>query len=458
MCSHTPSITVRTGRSLEVALVLAMAPFATLPPSTGFFPGDVVIAFPAEFHQSPGAAPGEFVLEPGDGEWLRFSPSFLHIRFPNASLGLRQDVSTLHLDGEKRTFAWIGSTQTVESLIDGRLGDGIHTAGASLVHDDGSVTKLAWSFGLDTNVPEVDVDPLPPQTTSLIVTVRGRAADPWLAGVTVQGQEVPLVGQNFSATIRLWPGQNDIFVEARDRAGNLGRALRAVRLQIPVFEGPSTSVVVESGSFAVEIPEGWAAQEGLRLPSGDRADLVAIAPSAPGLETTLLVASDRTMRSSFSDATALEWMDLVLASVEASGQLKQIVSRPRVVDDPPNTVAVQSTFLRQAALTQVAFNQVTMVWSHVLRRQWVLLATADERHVLEMWPAMNATVASFRLLDEGVGDSTGPESAFFAYTILVVAAIGALVAIAVVALLPTYVARRRTKRAARWRPPRNWNR
>ncbi len=459
MSTHASSMTVRTGPSFGVALLLALAPLATLPVSNGSFAAGVTSGLPSELPEAPRAPAAEFILEPADGAWLRFSPSLIRIRFLNASLGLRQDVSSVHLDGEERSFGWSASSQTIEVIIEMELRDGIHPVEASLVHLDGSVTSLVWSFGLDTQVPEVTVEPLSPATTTPSVTVRGRAVDSWLAGVTIQGEEVPRVGEDFSATIRLWPGPNDILVEARDRAGNLGRAVRVVSLQIPPFEGPSTSMVVEDGSFAVEIPDGWAAQEGIQLPSGDRIDLiaVAIAPAAPGLETTLLVASDRTART-FSDASALEWMDLVLASVAASGQLKQIVSRPRVVDNPLDTVTVQSTFLRQTALTQLTFNQLTMVWSQLLQRQWVLLATVDERHALERWAAINATVASFRLLDPGVGEPPGIEPAFFAYTVIVVAAIAALVAIAAVALLPLYIARRRRQRAERWRPPRNWNR
>lgn len=459
MSTHASSMTVRRAPSFGVALLLALSPLATLPVSNGSFAAGVTSGLPSELPEAPRAPAAEFILEPADGAWLRFSPSLIRIRFLNASLGLRQDVSSVHLDGEERSFGWSASSQTIEVIIEMELRDGIHPVEASLVHFDGSVTNLVWSFGLDTKVPEVTVEPLSPATTTPSVTVRGRAVDSWLAGVTIQGEEVPPVGEDFSATIRLWPGPNDILVEARDRAGNLGRAERVVSLQIPPFEGRSTSMVVEDGSFAVEIPDGWAAQEGIQLPSGDRIDLiaVAIAPAAPGLETTLLVASDRTART-FSDASALEWMDLVLASVAASGQLKQIVSRPRVVDNPLDTVTVQSTFLRQTALTQLTFNQVTMVWSQLLRTQWILLASTDERYAALTWPPLGAAVASFRVLDDGAGGPGDVASPFLIPTYLVIGAIAVLIAVASVTLLPPVIASRRGKRAGRWRPPRNWGR
>ena len=96
-----------------------------------------------------------------------------------------------------------------------------------------------------------------------------------------------------------------------------------------------------------------------------------------------------------------------------------------------------------------------MVWSHLLRRQWVILATTDVRLAVEMWPPLNATVASFRVLDEGLSGEE-LEAALLFPTILVIGAIAILVAIAVVALLPTLSAWRKRKREGLWRPPRNW--
>ena len=397
----------------------------------------------------------DYLLEPGNGQWLRFSPTFLRIQVSNGPVDIVPERSALRLDGKDRSAGWVDSTATFEAIIIEILTDGIHTAEASLVHGNGSATNLTWNFGLDTVAPALALEPLPAATPNLTLEVRGRVTDAWLASLTVWGFDVAFHDGNFAVFVRLWPGVNDIVVEAHDRAGNLGRAVPAVVLQIPEFEGAMERLVVENASFAIDIPEGWAAQETILLPSGNRADLVALAPRQPGLETSLIVMSDSTSVA-YSESRALEWMDLVLASVAANGQMKQVVGRPRLLEDPAGTLAVQSSFLRQTASSLVAFMQITMVWSYPLRTQWVLLASADERRGVEDWPALIASVATFEVLDKGIGEPARPESAFVGYTILVIAATAALVGLAVVALLPTYVEWRKARREGRWRPPRNW--
>ena len=443
-------------RVLAVTALLAIALVAAAwPPSRPASPVPQPAPSRLDVAPSPLASSSEFGLNPGDGEWRRFSPSSILIRFANTSRGLRPEESNLLLDGVVRPFGWVTSTQTVEALIPERLADGLHRVEASLVHSDASVTELAWTFGLDTQVPEVEVEPFPSETASLSLEVRGHASDAWLDGLTVQGREVNLFEGNFSLVVRVWPGMNDVIVEARDLAGNLGRVSRVISFRSAPFEGPLEPRVAINASFAVDLPADWIAQENVLLPSGNRADLIAISPVDLGLGASLLVASGRATQS-FSEDRALDWMNLVLASVEATGQLKQVVSRPRLVDNPPGTGAVRATFLRQTASTLVAFNQITMVWSQPLHFEWVILASADERLAAEMWPALDAAVSSFRVLDEGIEEPGTQDAVFSAYTAFVLMAIAVLVAIGLVAVLPPYIAWRKAKHAGRWRPPRNW--
>ncbi len=445
---------------VEAAAVLlaVIAPFAawTLALSIPVGPGPDQAG--AYLPASPGTAlpsTSEFHLEPEDGEWLRFSPAFIRIRLENASLGLVPEESTFTLDGGKRTFAWNPSSRTVEALLPEELEDGIHVVEVSLVHDSPMVTKLAWNFGLDTEVPNVELEPLPAVASDPTLEIRGRVSDSWLAGVKVQGQEVLLEDGNFSVTVPLWPARNDIVVEADDRAGNLRRVVRVVELQTPPFEGLMETRILENASFAIDVPTGWAAQPGILLPSGNQADLMALAPFQPGLLTTVTVLSEPTVLT-FSSPRASEWMRLVLAAVESSGELKQVVSGPLLLEDPPGTVAVRSTFLRQTASDQIAFVQLTMVWSQLVRRQWVLIASADESQAGEMWPALDAIISSFRVLDEGLGVPENPEAAFLLPTVFVASAIVVLVGILTVVLLPVYLRRRKQKKEGQWRPPRNW--
>lgn len=442
---------------LAITALLAIALVAaTWPPSRPASPVPQSESARLDVTPSPLASSSEFDLEPGDGEWRRFSPASILIRFVTPSLGLRPEESSLLLDGAPRPFGWATSTQTVEALLPERLADGLHRVEASLVHSDSNVTVLAWTFGLDTQVPEVAVEPFPAETANLSLEVRGHASDAWLDGLTVQGREVNLFRGNFSVVVRVWPGLNDVIVEARDLAGNLGRVSRVISFRFAPFEGALELRVAINASFAIDLPADWIAQENvIFIPSGNRADLIAISPVDLGLGASLLLASGRATES-FSNDRALDWMHLVLASVEATGQLKQVVGRPRLVENPPGTGAVRATFLRQTASTLVSFNQVTMVWSQPLHLRWVILASADERLAAAMWPALDAAVSSFRVLDEGIEGPGDQDAVFSAYTLVVVAAIAVLVTIGLIAVVPTYIGWRKAKRAERWRPPRNW--
>lgn len=435
--------------SLLLTLVLASSPDAlgssAVPP---------VVSSPAASRDVPTETSSEFLLAPDDGSWLRFSPPFVLIQFLNDTLGFVPEGSAVRLDGAEQPFAWSDTTRTVEIVLEARLEDGIHYVGAVLSLEGGSSSELSWTFGLDTQVPDLEIDPLPSATENRSLVVRGRASDAWLDGVMVLGRPVTLEGGAFSSTLLLWPGLNDIVIEARDLAGNLGRQMATVELQVPQFEGEMVSWVMDGAAFSIDVPQDWAAQDSIRLPSGNRADLVALAPLQPGLQTELVIASESTTRL-YSEATAIDWMNLVLAAVEASGELKQVVSTPRLLDIP-GTVAVQSTFLRETASERVAFMEITAVWSSTLRRQWVLLASTDERRAIETWPALSASVASFRVLDEGAEGNDLSDSVYVFPTALVMGAIAALLAIAVVALLPTCVARRKKREEGRWRPPRDW--
>lgn len=400
--------------------------------------------------------PAGFLLEPADGQWFRFAPDFIRIFIQDAASEFDPEASVLLLDGESVAFSWSPALGVVESVLQGEMDDGLHVVEATLSLG-GSVTELTWSFGLDTHVPLVVVEPLPSLTEEQVLEIRGIVNDPWLADLMVQGRGVALEDGSFSVEVRLWPGLNDIVVEAEDLAGNLRRVTRTVRLQTPVYAGDSEVRVLENASFRVALPEEWVAQENVRMTSGARADLIALAPLRTGLQTTLTVASEPSDLA-YSRSRALEWMGLLLAGVEASGQLVQVVSQPRLVENFTGTVAVQSTFLRHTASERVAFMHVTMVWSHLLRHQWILLASTDERRAVEMWPEINATVSSFTVLDEGVGEPEAPPSPFLLPTLLVAGAIVVLSAILGAVLLPMYLARRRKRKEAEWRPPRNWGR
>lgn len=403
----------------------------------------------------PVARSADFQLEPPDGAWLRFSPDFLRIRFLNGVLEIVQMESVLRLDGEIRDFSWSASSQTVESAIQERLDDGLHIVKAELRTTNGSLLNIVWSFGLDTQVPELHLEPLPMVTTNSTVVIRGRASDPWLASLTIQGRDVVMDDGNFSVTVRLWPGLNDIVVEARDLAGNLRRLIRTIRLQTPAFNGSMVPWVLPEADFSIELPENWIAQQDIRLPSGNKADLVAMAPPQPGLQTTLIVVSRYTSLA-YSRARALDWMNLVLAGVEVSGQLKLVISSPRLVEDLPGTVAVQATLLRQTAADRIAFMHITMVWSHLLRRQWVLLASTDISRAVETWPALEAAISSFTVLDQGLERPADDDNKFVVPTAIVLGAIAVILAISTVSMLPLYLKWRQRRTEWRWKPPRNW--
>lgn len=397
----------------------------------------------------------DFRLDPDDGAWHRFSPSFIRIHFLNASLDLVPNSSTLRLDGVERSIAWSDSIRTVETSLVDRLEDGVHQVEASLVHSDASVTALAWSFGLDTHSPEVSVEPVPATTPEETLEIRGEVTDAWFAGLTIQGREVASPAGSFAHNVSLWPGPNDVVIEAWDLAGNLGRVHLTVGLETPEYDGALRAWSVANASFEIDLPDAWAAQTNIRLVSGTRADLVALAPLQPGLQTELVIVSE-TSTFGFTQRRALEWMQLVIASIEATGELRQVVGQPRIVDEADGSVAVQASLIRQTASFDLAFMQITMVWSEALHRQWVILASMDARRAVEVWPAVDAAVSSFDVSDEGLEGPVDPRSMFVIPTALVVGAIVALLVIAGLALGPPLLARRRKRLEGQWRPPKNW--
>ncbi|MEE9592583.1 MAG: hypothetical protein V3W28_03265, partial [Thermoplasmata archaeon] len=122
------------------------------------------------------------------------------------------------------------------------------------------------------------------------------------------------------------------------------------------------------------------------------------------------------------------------------------------------TTAVQATYLERFTAQLVAFNEVTMVWSHTLQRQWILVASIDARNAYEGWAVVDTSMSSFQVIG---GAPPSPfeeeqESRLAVGTMIVVVAAVALVSVLSAVVLERPFRRWRERRAQRWKPPRNW--
>ncbi|WP_407355483.1 beta strand repeat-containing protein [Methanolobus sp. WCC5] len=103
------------------------------------------------------------------------------------------------------------------------LTEGANTITVVAVDSAGnSGSNSSISIVLDTVIPVVYIDPMDEFTNVSSQTITGTVDEINLASVTVNGASASLAGANYSATIDLTEGENNITVVATDNAGNTG--------------------------------------------------------------------------------------------------------------------------------------------------------------------------------------------------------------------------------------------
>jgi hypothetical protein len=133
------------------------------------------------------------------------------------------------------------------------LPEGDHEVTVEAVDRAGNTSKAVRRFSVDRTPPGVTIT----EPTGTLITaegtvkISGRVDDPQVGGVTIGGTKVPVSAGAFSTTVQLREGINDLAVEARDAAGNLGSApLEVVRdskgPRLRVLRPLDGSVVTES--------------------------------------------------------------------------------------------------------------------------------------------------------------------------------------------------------------------
>ena len=399
-----------------------------------------------------------FEPDPGEGDWVNFQRPDLLIRVLQDDLIPAVGPSEFHVDGQPVPLTWKDAERILLATLTFNLEEGLHRAEAALILEGGGRTELTWTFGVDTQVPDLEIDPLPEVAEARSLVLRGTARDPGPLELTVNGREAVLrANGTFEINLVLWPGLNDIVVEARDRADNLARRTLTVELPVAPPEATLKPLVHRNASFALDVPDQWYAGKDVTLKSGNRAVLAVLGPPEPGVQTSLIVLSDRT-QISFTRDRALHWMDLVLTALEGSGGLRVIVSQPRILEDGPGTLAVQTTFLKDDISGQgIALMQITLVWSHLHARQWVIMSTVDTRRAHDVWPLIHASTESLRLTDDGILLTRGYQGPDLLWAnLLVVTASLFLIALLVSVVFGDRIRAWWTDRRERWRPPRNW--
>ncbi len=394
----------------------------------------------------------DFAVEPENGTWLSFPPQFINIYVLNSSFDVVVHQSSLTLDGESLHQTWDPFQRLLQYFAPSEIGDGLHSVEARVTAVNQAYVDLTWHFGLDRKVPDLIIEPLPAVTEDHTVEVRGIVEEERLVKVEVGGQEVPVVDGEFSAGVQLWPGPNDVLVEAFDLAGNLGRHTSSLRLLIGPPTVPMTLHNHTDASFTIQTPDTWVVARDLRLVSGEKAAIFAVGPLQPGIQTNLIVTAHRTV--SLSRERARQWMDLLIAEVEANEELRAVVSRTRFVDSFSDAQAVQASFLRQDNYGSSAFIQLTMIWNNLEKWRWVILASMDTRRVYDEWTIVNASVSSFTpTITEPPVIEEPP--VLIPLTVTVGASVF-LVAILLAVLLEAPLKRWTARRRERWKPPKSW--
>lgn len=202
------------------------------------------------------------------------------------------------------------------------LSDGGHTITITVEDASGNLSQpasLTWS--IDSTAPALAVSS-PPEglnTNSPALTIAGTVEDEGsgLAGLTLNGDAIPVFGGAFAADVTLEEGENTFTLIASDNVGNTAAVTRSVLLDtaVPVIEGAA-------------LTPNFAAQ-----PPGSRYTLTAtLAPSPSPKSAETVSGTVNGAPVSFAEGPALTWTasvpradgyDVRLTASDAAGNAAQ---------------------------------------------------------------------------------------------------------------------------------------
>lgn len=389
----------------------------------------------------------ELEVYPGPDSWVNESIPTITLHILNATFVPEFQTSRLLLDGGRLILNWEPTDRTVWAAPRESLEDGLHRVEVVLRDMDQSSIQATWSFLLDSIVPRVDLNPLPPVVEKRVIPVNGTLVEKNLAQVTVNGFTAVIERSGFRAHVLLWPGRTEIHVVAADRAGNKGLAEASVLWSPPTPANRSYEAFVHTnGSFIVQFPVDWEVQQDYVYDTGLVADVTAFGPGLDGIQPSISVVSRPASRI-MDEALLLGGMEGAILTLRVQSKL-EVISRPRLVDLETGTLAAQFSAVQTLPEGPRAFVVVTGYWSRPLGRIWMMVGTLPTLDVETEWHALQTAVETFQVAEPPAPPEeldVTPEGIFQVPILVAVLAIAVIVTVFSVVM---YLGRRARRRRA----------
>lgn len=388
----------------------------------------------------------DLAVYPGPDVWLRDPKPTLSILVLNDSFTPVLEQSRLFVDGGRIAMTWDPDAHLAEGIPDFAFPDGVRDV--TVLLEDASGTRLAasWSFGLDTVAPLVTLDSLPETADRRVFDVGGVVDEANLAEVRVNGFPAILDGSRFMVPVVLWPGRNELWVTALDRAGNPGYGLGRLGWFPPRVENASyTPFAHPTARFLTRFPSAWEVELDVDLDGGLRAQAVATEPPIAPLRGSIAIVS-RPVGEAMTEDLLLSILEDSIQRVGAQAKLT-VVSRPQPVAAPPGTVAAEFSVVESLSEGPRVFRLVTGYWSRSLSRIWLLIGSMPVDRIDTTWDGVAAATEAFRVVEPEPPTPPGdtPQSAIDRAFVVTVGAILFLVALFVSVLYTLWTRRRRAR-------------
>lgn len=342
-----------------------------------------------------------YTLSPESDSWTNEKRPGVGIKFLGMSPEIDVRDSVFVIDGLHMRPKWDWASGTLSVSPSSDLDEGPHFVSVYIPFEDGSYINATWTFNVDTVSPVLLLSPVPDSVQERTLTVTGEVAERNLATVSVNGNLVSVDSQNrFEVVVVLWPGSNDIEAIAVDYAGNSATIIRSIAWE-PRATGALTleEYTHHNSSFVIGLPADWIVYVDPLLEGGGRADIVALGPGDGNIQPSISVVSGASSPS-LSDEEALAFVNGGIENLTLYGEMV-VIGRPRIVSRPSNALEAQFTILQKTGEGAETFLFGKYVWSSVLRRNWVILATGGSEEAPRLWPTFAASVGSFRFLETG---------------------------------------------------------
>lgn len=351
----------------------------------------------------------DVAVHPGPDAWLSIARPAVSIRLLNTTFTPNLDASWLKFDGQRSSFAWNPLNRTIFVPLRDPLADGTHAVDAYLEDSQGTGITAGWSFHQDTLPPVVYLDPLPATADRRVYDINGTLVEPNLVGIEVNGFQAIFDGDRFLVQVLLWPGRNDLFATAVDRAGNRGHGQAEIRWSPPPPADVAYAAFVHPNtSFIARFPTTWEVHADYELESGYVSDVAALEPAAAFSTRSTIVVVSRLAGQGMNEGWLLGILENAVAITNAQSGVT-IVSRPRLLEGSGGPVVGQFSLVASLPSGERVFQQVSAFWSRAVGRIWIMIGSVATDEVDAQWYALQTAYETFQAV-EPEDLSTGSET------------------------------------------------